>query len=85
MKNAERPPPTADRTTPDRLLTRVEVERRTRLSRSTIYRLMRIGQFPRPYRIGLRGVRWSEREIGEWLASRPRSYGPTAATPAADA
>lgn len=74
-----------DHTTADRFLTRAEVERRTGLSRSTIYRLMRVGRFPRPYRVGLRGVRWSERDINAWLASRPRSCGPTEATPAAEA
>ena len=62
-------------TTPDRFLTRAEVETRTGLSRSMIYHLMAIGDFPRPYRVGLRGVRWSLREVDEWAASRPRSYG----------
>ena len=61
--------------TPDRFLTRAEVETRTGLSRSTIYHLMAIGEFPRPYRVGLRRVRWSLREVDEWAASRPRSHG----------
>ena len=87
MEHAERRPPRrrqapdpADTTsladtTPDRFLTRPEVEKRTGLSRSTIYHLMAMGQFPRPYRVGLRGVRWSLREVDEWAASRPRSHG----------
>lgn len=62
-------------TTPDRFLTRAQVETRTGLSRSTLYRLMPIGQFPRPYRVGRRAVRWSQREVDGWAATRPRSYG----------
>ena len=61
--------------TADRLLRRSEVERRCQISRSTIYRLMRLGQFPEPIRIGPRAVRWSRREIEAYLASRPRATG----------
>ena len=61
--------------TADRLLRRQEVERRCQLSRATIYRLMRAGQFPEPIRIGPRAVRWSLREIDAYLASRPRARG----------
>lgn len=53
------------------LLRRPEVERRTGLSRTTIYRLMDEGQFPRPRRIGLRAVAWLQHEIDAWQASRP--------------
>ena len=60
---------------PDRLLRRPEVERRCQLGRSTIYRLMRVGQFPTPIKIGPRAVRWSEREIERWIADRPRATG----------
>ena len=59
----------------DRLLTRAEVERRTGLGRSTLYRLMTEGKFPRPLRVGRRAVRWSEREVEAWIASLPRSEG----------
>ena len=40
----------------DRLLTRVEVEARCAIARTTIYRLMRCGQFPEPLKIGPRAV-----------------------------
>ena len=59
----------------DRLLTRVEVEIRCGIARTTIYRLMRAGQFPEPVRIGSRAVRWPERELEAWLADRPRATG----------
>ena len=59
----------------DRFLTRYEVEARCRLGRSTIYRLMRAGQFPEPFQIGPRAVRWSAGEIETWLRERPRATG----------
>ena len=63
----------------DVLLTRREVERRTGLSRSTIYRKMREGTFPVPLKVSERAVRWRERDIRAYVDSRPRSYGETAA------
>ena len=62
----------------DVLLTRREVERRTGLSRSTIYRKMRDGTFPVPLKVSARAVRRREREIRAYVDSRPRSYGETA-------
>lgn len=62
----------------DVLLTRREVERRTGLSRSTIYRKMREGTFPVPLKISERAVRWRESDIRAYVDSRPRSYGATA-------
>ena len=59
----------------DRLLRREEVETRCGLSRSAIYRLMRAGKFPTPIKIGLRAVRWSQSEINEFIAARPRATG----------
>ena len=59
----------------DRLLRRGEVETRTGLARTTIYRLMRAGQFPEPVQIGPRAVRWPAGEIATWISKRPRSHG----------
>ena len=42
----------------DRLLRRREVEEITGLSRSSIYRLMADGEFPRPVKVGSAAVRW---------------------------
>ena len=61
----------------DRLLRLSEVQTRTALARSTIYRKMRDGSFPEPLKIGVRAVRWPESEIEEWLAARPRATGDT--------
>ena len=59
----------------DRLLTRSEVQQRTGLGRSSLYRLMRSGAFPEPFRISAKAVRWSQREIEAWIAALPRSHG----------
>ena len=61
--------------TTDRLLRLSEVQTRTALSRTTIYRKMRDGSFPEPLKIGVRAVRWPESEIAAWLAARPRASG----------
>lgn len=54
-----------------RLLSRPEVEAETRLSRSTIYRQVDAGKFPRPIRVGIRAVAWWESDINHWKNSRP--------------
>ena len=40
------------------------------LSRSTIYRMMQDGEFPRPVKIGRRAVGWSSKEIERWISER---------------
>ncbi len=55
----------------DRLLRRRQVEEITGMSRSSIYRLMQDGEFPRPVRIGPAAVRWRASDITAWLESRP--------------
>ena len=55
------------------LWTLQEVMRVTSLSRSTIYARMAAGEFPRPIRVGARGVRWRADEIMAWIDSRPRA------------
>ena len=63
----------------NRLLRREEVEKRTGLARTTIYRKMREGSFPEPLQVGARAVRWPASEIEAWLAERPRASGEAAA------
>lgn len=55
------------------LLRRVEVERETGLSRSTIYAKIKQGVFPKPVSIGTAAVRWRLRDIQAWL-SDPATY-----------
>ncbi len=55
------------------ILRRKQVEKRTGLSRSTIYLRLKEGTFPRPISLGARAVGWVENEIEAWLASRVES------------
>ena len=59
-----------------RLLPRRVVEARTGLSRSGLYRAVRDGSFPSPFKVSARAVRWSEAEVAEWLSSLPRATVP---------
>jgi len=43
------------------------VQKRTGLSRSTIYLRISEGNFPKPISLGGRAVGWIEEEINEWL------------------
>jgi prophage regulatory protein len=57
------------------ILRRGEVERRTGLTRSTIYQMMADGLFPKPIRIGAgagrkTAVGWIEEEVAAWQAAR---------------
>ena len=67
----------------DRLLRRRHVEEITGLSRSSIYRLMQDGEFPRPVRVGPAAVRWRSSDITDWLESRPVAEGEFEPTKAA--
>ena len=42
------------------------------LSRSTIYRLVKAGNFPKPIRIGISSLAWRMDEIHKWIDSRNR-------------
>jgi prophage regulatory protein len=53
--------------TPDNILRIQTVLKRTGLSRSTMYRKMENGTFPRNVRISTRCVGWRESAIAEWL------------------
>jgi prophage regulatory protein len=59
-------------TEPPRLLARLPtVLLMTGLGRSTIYRLVAHGAFPRPVRVGLRAVAWRWSDLEQWSRSRP--------------
>jgi prophage regulatory protein len=57
---------------PLRLLRRAAVERKTGLSRSSIYRFMSDpgGDFPSPVHLSTNVVAWIESEIDEWISRR---------------
>ncbi|MBT3923558.1 MAG: AlpA family phage regulatory protein [Nitrospina sp.] len=49
-----------------------EVVKKTGLSRVTLWRLEKIGQFPARVNLTEARVGWPENEIDEWIESRPR-------------
>lgn len=49
------------------LLTLPEVAMKTRLSRSTIYRLLDQELFPRPRKFSARKLMWLQGDIEEWI------------------
>ena len=60
---------------PTRILRSAEVEARTGLSRSTIYRWRVAGRFPPAVVMGGRTVGWFESDVEEWLRERTEDRG----------
>lgn len=50
-----------------RLQRLAEVQDRTGLSRSEIYRRVSIGTFPAPVKLGRRSTAWDSRKISAWI------------------
>ncbi|WP_230293780.1 AlpA family transcriptional regulator [Croceicoccus sp. Ery5] len=53
-----------------RLIRLPEVQHRVGLGRSTIYRWMSEGKFPKPVQLGGYSVAWAEDEVEEWILGR---------------
>jgi prophage regulatory protein len=53
--------------TPDRILRLKTVLERTGLSRSTMYRKMQNGTFPKNIRISVRCTGWRESAVDDWM------------------
>jgi len=53
-----------------RLIRRKEVETKTGLSASSIYVMMKIGEFPLCLNLSKRRVAWVESEVNQWIANR---------------
>lgn len=62
----------ATEATPPAILRLPEVMRLTRLGRSTIYRLLAVGQFPSPVQLSVRAVGWRRSDVDNWTAERPQ-------------
>lgn len=58
------------RTLPPKLLRFPEVRELTGLSRSTVWRLERRGDFPRHHRIAPNVVAWREDDVTRWISLR---------------
>ena len=55
---------------PDRMLRIAQVMELTGLSRSTIYAMVKRGDFPENHPIGSRAVAWREADVLQWLRDR---------------
>jgi prophage regulatory protein len=55
---------------PAKFLRFATVRERTGLSRSTIWRLERRGDFPKHRRISANAVAWVEEEVAQWMQSK---------------
>lgn len=53
-----------------RLIRLKEVQHRVGLGRSTIYRWMAEGKFPKPVQLGGYAVAWAEEDINSWILER---------------
>ena len=58
-----------------RLIRRREVEHRTGLTRATIYRWMKAGDFPKSIRLAHGVVVWKESDIDEWVKRKIEELG----------
>jgi prophage regulatory protein len=47
------------------------VVKRTTISRSHLYALLKAGKFPKPLRLGARAIGWRVEEVDAWIAARP--------------
>lgn len=56
-----------------RLIRLKEVQHRVGLGRSTIYRWMAEGKFPKPIRLGGYAVAWKQEDIDDWIARHIQS------------
>ena len=50
-----------------------QVKQRTGLSRSTIYALIKAGQFKAPIALGARAVGWLESDVSDFIESRVKA------------
>lgn len=55
---------------PVTLLRRKQVESRTGLSRSSIYKLISEDNFPKPIKLGQKAVAWVDHQVDHWIAMK---------------
>ncbi|RRQ22915.1 helix-turn-helix transcriptional regulator [Thiohalobacter thiocyanaticus] len=58
---------------PDKILRTAEVMQMTGMSRSTLWRAYRHGDFPTPIRITDKSVGWRLSDVQRWIADRPEA------------
>lgn len=68
--------PLAKLKAPGRIMSWRQVHALTGLSRSTIFRMMRAGQFPRSFQISAGRIGWAESAVNAWLQSKAHTTSP---------
>ena len=63
-----------------RLIRRKEVQAKTGLGASSIYAMMKSGEFPQCLNLSERRVAWIESDINKWIAERVANHRATSAT-----
>lgn len=63
-----------------RLIRRKEVQAKTGLGASSIYAIMKSGEFPQCLNLSERRVAWIESDIDKWIAERVANHRATSAT-----
>ena len=63
-----------------RLIRRKEVQAKTGLGASSIYAMMKSGEFPQCLNLSERRVAWIESDIDKWIAERVANHRATSAT-----
>lgn len=58
---------------PNRILRLREVIQTVGLGRSSVYRLIKNGMFPRPIKLSERAVGWNAGAVSEWLENRQQT------------
>lgn len=64
-------------TTRKRVMRMAEVQEATGLNKRTLYRYISGGQFPRPFKVGMRASGWWEADVMAWLESRAQGRAAT--------
>ena len=59
----------------DRILREPEVQRATGLSRTTRWRGIKAGTFPKPVKLTASTIGWYETDVAHWLAERRAAAG----------
>lgn len=54
-----------------RLLSITDVKRETSFSRTTIWRRIKEGTFPKPLKLGVQKRAWRESDVEKWKAEQP--------------
>jgi len=53
-----------------KLIKLIDVKNTTGLARSTIYKYVANGSFPKPVSLGVKSVAWVESEVQEWIMDK---------------